>query len=126
MTERTTSITQVGTVGVPATDQDRTLAFYTDALGFEKVRDVPFGNGLRWIEVVPSGGGTSIAITPLGEASVGVDTGIRLTTDDAEADHAALLARGVDVDDVLRYPGVPPMFSLRDPDRNTLYIVQRM
>jgi catechol 2,3-dioxygenase-like lactoylglutathione lyase family enzyme len=126
MTERTTSITQVGTVGVPATDQDRTLAFYTDVLGFEKVRDVPFGNGLRWIEVLPSGGGTTIAITPIGEASVGVDTGIRLTTDDAEADHAALLAHGVDVDDVLRYPGVPPMFSLRDPDRNTLYIVQRM
>ena len=111
---------------MPATDQDRTLAFYADALGFEKVRDVPFGNGLRWIEVAPSGGGTSIAITPLGEASVGVDTGIRLTTDDAEADHAALLDKGIDVDDVLRYPGVPPMFSLRDPDRNTLYVVQRM
>ena len=126
MSQRTTSITGVGTVGVPATDQVRTLAFYTDALGFEKVRDVPFGNGLRWIEVAPSGDGTSIAITPLGEASVGVDTGIRLTTDDAEADHAVLLAKGIDVDDVLRYPGVPPMFSLRDPDRNTLYIVQRM
>ena len=50
-----------------------------------------------------------------------------LETDDAEADHEALKAAGADVDaDVLRYPGVPPMFTLRDPDGNTLYIVQRM
>ena len=85
-----TSIIQVGTVGVPATDQDRTLAFYTDVLGLEKVRDLPFGQGQRWIEVMPAGGGTSIAITPVGTSPVGVDTGIRLTRDDADADHAAL------------------------------------
>ena len=126
MSHHATSITQVGTVGVPATDQDRTLAFYTDVLGFDKVRDVPFGDQ-RWIEVAPSGGGTTVAITPLGESSVGIDTGIRLTTDDAEADHAAMRGHGVDVDpEILRYPGVPPMFSFRDPDGNTLYIVQRM
>ena len=122
-----TSIIQVGTVGVPATNQDRTLAFYTDVLGFEKVRDLPFGQGQRWIEVMPAGGGTSIAITPVGTSPVGVDTGIRLTTDDADADHAALRSHDVDVDaEILRYPGVPPMFTLRDPDGNTLYIVQRM
>ena len=122
-----TAITQVGTVGVPSHDQERALAFYVDMLGFQKVRDVPFGQGQRWIEVAPSGGTTTIAITPPGDAPVGVDTGIRLTTDDAEADHAALKAHGVDVDpEILRYPGVPPMFSLRDPDGNRLYIVQRM
>ena len=56
-----------------------------------------------------------------------MDTGIRLTTDDAAADHAALAAKDVDVDaEILRYPGVPPMFSLRDPDGNTLYVVERM
>jgi catechol 2,3-dioxygenase-like lactoylglutathione lyase family enzyme len=126
MTPRTTSITQVGTVAVPATDQDRSLAFYTDILGLEKVRDVPFGNG-RWIEVVPPGGVTTIAIAPQGSSPIGVDTGIRLTTEDAEGDHDALLANAVDVDaEILRYPGVPPMFTLRDPDGNTLYIVQRM
>jgi hypothetical protein len=29
------------------------------------------------------------------------------------------------VDDVLRFPGVPPMFSFRDPDGNTLYVVEQ-
>ena len=127
MTRTATRITQIATVAVPATDQERSLAFYTDVLGFEKTRDAPFGSGQRWIEVTPPGGGTTIAIPPLGESLVGVDTGIRLTTDDAEADHAALLAHGVDVDaEILRFPGVPPMFALRDPDGNKLYIVGRM
>jgi catechol 2,3-dioxygenase-like lactoylglutathione lyase family enzyme len=125
--DRPTSITHVGTVAVPAADQERSLAFYTDVLGFETVRDVPFGPGQRWIEVAPPGGGTTIAIPPRGDASVGVDTGIRFATDDAAADHAALRGSGVDVDaEILRYPGVPPMFTLRDPDGNTLYVVERM
>jgi lactoylglutathione lyase len=39
--------------------------------------------------------------------------------------HAHLVATGADVDpEVLRYPGVPPMFSFRDPDGNTLYVVE--
>jgi catechol 2,3-dioxygenase-like lactoylglutathione lyase family enzyme len=127
MTTRTTSITQVGTIAVPTVDQDRSLAFYTGVLGFEITRDVPFGDGQRWIEVAPPAAGTTIALAPQGSSPVGVDTGIRLTTDDAEGDHAALVARAVDVDEeILRYPGVPPMFTLRDPDGNTLYIVQRM
>jgi catechol 2,3-dioxygenase-like lactoylglutathione lyase family enzyme len=122
-----THITQVGTVGVPVTDQERAAAFYVDTLGFEKRLDVPFGDGDRWIEVAPPGSATTIALAPRrpGELS-GTDTGIRLTTEDADADHADLGARGVDADpEVLRWPGVPPMFSFRDPDGNTLYIVER-
>ena len=127
MKQRTTSITQVRTVAVPTTDQERSLAFYTDVLGFEKTLDAPFGPGQRWIEVTPPGGGTTIALPPLGDAHPGIDTGIRLETGDAQADHEALKAAGANVDaDVLRYPGVPPMFTFRDPDGNTLYVVERM
>jgi catechol 2,3-dioxygenase-like lactoylglutathione lyase family enzyme len=120
-------ITQVGTVGVPASDQDRALAFYRDSLGCEVRMDGSFGPGMRWIEVAPPGADTTLALmpTPPGGA-IGVDTGIRLSTSDAEADHADLKARGVDVDEeILRWEGVPPMFSFRDPDGNTLYIVER-
>jgi catechol 2,3-dioxygenase-like lactoylglutathione lyase family enzyme len=127
MKQRTTSITQVRTIAVPTTDQARSLAFYTDVLGFEKTLDAPFGPGQRWIEVTPPGGGATIALPPRGDAPTGIDTGIRLETDDAEADHETLKAAGANVDaEVLRYPGVPPMFAFRDPDGNTLYIVQRM
>jgi hypothetical protein len=83
--------------------------------------------GQRWIEVGPAGSLTTIALPPLGDAPSGVDTGIRLRTDSAADDHALLKAAGVDVDsELLQWPGVPPMFSLRDPDGNTLYVVERM
>jgi hypothetical protein len=39
--------------------------------------------------------------------------GIRFTTDDAEAAHATLQAAGGGTDEILRWPGVPPMFGLR-------------
>lgn len=116
-------VTHLRTVGIPVSDQDRALEFYVDALGFEKRLDVPFGEGRRWVEVAPPGAETTIALmaTPAG-APIGIDTNLRLATDDAEADHAALLSRGVDVDaEIIPYP--VPMFTLRDPDGNRLIIV---
>jgi catechol 2,3-dioxygenase-like lactoylglutathione lyase family enzyme len=116
---RTTRITGVGTVGVPVTDQDRALEFYVDKLGFETRRDIPFGDG-RWIEVAPPGSPTTIALVP-----AGIPAGIRLTTQDADTDHADLRAHGVDADpEVMRMPDAPPMFALRDPDGNSLILVE--
>jgi hypothetical protein len=67
----------------------------------------------------------TIALAPPGGTSnAGRDTGIRLSTADAVAEHDRLRATGVDVDEVLRFPGVPPMFSFRDPDGNQLYVVE--
>jgi predicted enzyme related to lactoylglutathione lyase len=127
MKPRITSISQIRTVAIPAADQERSVAFYTDVLGFEKTLDAPFGPGQRWIELSPPGGGATLAIPPLGESKPGVDTGIRFETADAEADHGALKAAGADVDaEILRVPGVPPMFTFRDPDGNRLYVVERM
>ena len=119
-----THIRHVGTVAVPVNDADRAIEFYVGTLGLEKRRDVPFGEGSRWVEVAPAGATTTIALAPPGETVTGVDTGIRLATDDCAADHRDLLDRGADVDEIKNWPGVPPMFSLRDPDGNTLYIVE--
>lgn len=123
----TTRITELANVAVPVTDQERAVGFYVGTLGFEVRIDAEFGEGQRWIEVAPAGATTTIAIPPNGGVPTGVDTGIRLRTDSAADDHAALAAAGVDVDaEIMQWPGVPPMFSLRDPDGNTLYIVERM
>jgi hypothetical protein len=54
-----------------------------------------------------------------------VETGIRLITLDADADNARLKSRGIDAGEVLRWPGVPPMFAFRDPDGNGLEIIER-
>jgi catechol 2,3-dioxygenase-like lactoylglutathione lyase family enzyme len=116
---RTTQITAVGSIGVPVTDQDRALEFYVGQLGFEKLRDLPFGDG-RWIEVAPPGAATTIALVP-----ASIPAGIRLWTQDADADHATLRAGGADVDpEVMRVEMAPPMFALRDPDGNSLILVE--
>jgi len=124
MSNERTRIHGVHTVAVPVADQNRALAFYVDTLGFETRRDVPMGDTGRWIEVAPPGAVTTIALVPASDASpAGQATGIRLASGDAQADHAALVARGVDADDLLRWPDVPTMFEFRDPDGNGLVVV---
>src|SRR5262245_38477218 len=111
------NVTQVGRVAVSVADTDRALDFYVGTLGFEKVVDLPMGPGMRWVEVAVRGTPTTIALAPPpeGKTAGGSETGIILDTTDVDADHAALKAAGVDVDDeISRYGGsVPPMFWLR-------------
>jgi predicted enzyme related to lactoylglutathione lyase len=123
-----TRISKIGTVVVPVTDQDRAIAFYVETLGFEKRTDVPFGDGYRWVEVAPADAVTTIAIVPPppGSPAGSTETGIGLNTDDIDADHAELKARGVDVDAEVSRMGdpVPPLFWFRDPDGNRLMVVE--
>jgi catechol 2,3-dioxygenase-like lactoylglutathione lyase family enzyme len=127
-TQTDTRIGGVGTVIVPVTDQDAALEFYTQKLGFEVRGDTPFGDGMRWIEVAPPGAVTTVAIVPPRETDpVGIEMPVALSTDDADAAHAALKERGVDVDEEVSRMGdpVPPMFWFRDQDGNSLFIVER-
>jgi lactoylglutathione lyase len=120
-----TFITDVVTIGVPVTDQDRALEFYRDKLGFEMRRDAPLPQAGRWIEVAPPGAKITLALVPSTEGvPAGVQTGIRLATGDAVALHADLEASTVDVGELLRWPGIPPMFAFRDQDGNSLTIVE--
>jgi len=127
-TETRTHITQVGTVIVPVSDQDRALEFYVEKLGFEKRTDAPFGEGERWVDVAPPGAATTIALVPPREGDpTGIETRVGFTTEDADADHADLRARGVDVDEAVMRMGdpVPPMFFFRDPDGNRFLVIER-
>ena len=121
-------ISKVGRVALSVADTDRAIDFYVGTLGFEKVVDEPMGPDMRWVEVAIPGAETTIALAPppQGKEAGGSETGICLDTSDVDAAHAALKEAGADVDDeVSRYGGpVPPMFWLRDPDGNSLIVVQ--
>ncbi len=120
-----THITQVGTVGIPVADQDRALEYYRDTLGFEVRMDVRAPQMGRWLEVAPPGSTASVALVAArADLPAGVDTGIRLTTEDAAADREALVAAGANVASEL-IPEPVPMFVLADPDGNRLYVVER-
>ena len=122
---QSTTIADVRTIGINVANQDDAVAFYVTTLGFEKRLDAPISPTMRWIEVAPPGAGTSIALQAAdGATDMGVDTGIRFTVPDAEAEHAAMQARGVNVGELLRWDGVPPMYSFDDPDGNRFYLVE--
>jgi catechol 2,3-dioxygenase-like lactoylglutathione lyase family enzyme len=121
------AISSVGRVMIPVADQDQAIAFYTEKLGFQLTADTPFGEGERWVEVTPPGGGASLALVPpRGEYQTGRMTGVALDTSDAAAVQAQLKDQGVDVDaETMGGDGtVPMLFFLRDLDGNTLMIVQ--
>ncbi|GIK77690.1 MAG: glyoxalase [Actinomycetes bacterium] len=126
--ETTRALSRIANVIVPVADQELELRFYTETLGLEKRADVPFGNGDRWIEVAPAGAETAIALCPPGPGGEagGKHTGITLQTGDIEACHAELGERGADVDAEISRMGdpVPPLFWLRDPEGNSLIVVE--
>jgi catechol 2,3-dioxygenase-like lactoylglutathione lyase family enzyme len=119
-----THIGDVVGVAVRVADQERAVDFYVRTLGFEVRRDIPMGSGGRWVQVARPGAKIPLALVAGEGASTGVDTGITFATTDAQADHAALSALGVDVDELLCWPGVPAMFIFRDPDGNQLKIME--
>ncbi len=128
MSATASKIGAIGLVSVPSTDQDRSIEFY-ESLGFEKRTDIPFGEKYRWVEVYPPSGPTGIALAPPmeGGPTGGVQTGIILNTDDIDGAHGHLRSLGVDVDAEVARMGdpVPPMFWFRDPDGNSLLIVEQ-
>lgn len=118
----THTFSTIRTVAVPVTDQDRSTALFAQ-LGFRVSMDTELQPGFRWIELCLPDGETSLALVTTGpELPTGIDTGIRLVTDDARAAHESVAAGGLDAGDVLDWPGVPLMFSFVDLDGNRFYV----
>ena len=118
------TFTGLPTVAIPVTDPDRTKALL-ESLGLECRIDTFLQEGFRWIEMVPPGTPTSIALVSSGdELPVGIDTGIRLVTPDAQAAHSKLSNLGLSVGELLDWETAPLMFSFLDPDGNRLYVTQ--
>ena len=120
----TTTISDVRTISVNVSDQDDALRFYVDMLGFEKQFDAPVTDTMRWITVAAPGAATSIALLGTDPEKAGTDTGIRFVVPDAAAEHASMHDRGIRVGELLLWDGVPPMFTIDDPDGNRFYVVE--
>jgi predicted enzyme related to lactoylglutathione lyase len=91
-------ITHVKFVSIPTTDQDRALAFYTEALGFKVVTDQPFDGTQRWIELRIAGSDTRFVLFGMGDEAMmkpGGHFNGALACDNLDRTHEELTARGV-------------------------------
>jgi catechol 2,3-dioxygenase-like lactoylglutathione lyase family enzyme len=83
---------------IPVTDVDRAVTFYGETLGWSVDHDHVVSPELRFVQVTPPGSACSIAfglgLLPVGTAPL---PGLQVVTDDADAAHADLAARGIDV-----------------------------
>jgi len=57
-------ISHIGTVAVYVADQEAALRFWIDRVGFELKADRPMTDTVRWLEVGPPGGDSSLVIYP--------------------------------------------------------------
>jgi catechol 2,3-dioxygenase-like lactoylglutathione lyase family enzyme len=108
-------------------DQDRSIDFYTDKLGWELRSDDPYGEDgeTRWVEVAPPGSKARLALNLPMEGDTG-GSSIAVETSNAGTEHRRLSEiGGIDLDpELFAPPGAPVMFMLRDPDGNTVVVVE--
>ena len=88
-------------ITIPVADVDRAKAFYVDKCGFNADHDHTVSDEIRFVQITPPGSACSIAFGKgLTEAEPGSVKGLQVVVDDADAAHADLSGRGVQVSDV--------------------------
>lgn len=110
-------------------DQDRSLRFYLDQLGFNLVADARFEDGGRWISVSPPDGSAVFAlVTPNPGAEqyelIGRSREVGFITEDVAATYEEWLERGVR----FHHPPLIPLWgglftTFEDPDGNSFSLV---
>ena len=121
---------------VPIDDYDKALEFYTETLGFVKKRDIPLGEGARWLTVVSpeEQDGTELLLEPNADypalkalKKALVKDGIPYTAfqvDDIQKEYARLLALGVEVTMEPTAMGMPTVAVLDDTCGNLIQIYE--
>lgn len=123
-------------VAILVRDYDEAIAWYTERLGFAPIEDTDLGGGKRWVRVAPRGsagaGGTCFllakAATPEQASRIGDQGGGRvflfLSTDDFDADHAAMTSRGVEFEGAPRSEPYGKVAVFRDLHGNRWDLVE--
>ena len=112
-------------VTIYVSDQERSLRFFVDQLGFSLVSDVRFASGNRWVEVGPPDGTAILALAlPIPglneDRFVGNSGMVTFLTENVEAKYREWSKRGVQFPIPPQTPSWGGMFCrFIDPDGNT-------
>ena len=116
-------------VNVFVRDQERSLRFFVDQLGFELEMDVRFTSGNRWIQVSPPDGTASLALMlprpgTEDENFVGRSGGVSFVTEDVFGKYKEWSERGVKFAIPPQTPAWGGVFCrFEDPDGNPFMLV---
>jgi catechol 2,3-dioxygenase-like lactoylglutathione lyase family enzyme len=119
------AVQDVKVISVPVSDQEQAKAFYVDKLGFALSRDDDSVPGIRWIQVTPEAGGTSLTLVTWFETMpAGSLQGLVLGTSDLQGDCDAFAAKGVEFEQPLQEQPWGTEAVIRDPDGNRIVLQQ--
>jgi predicted enzyme related to lactoylglutathione lyase len=112
-------------VPLPVSDVEQSIRFYVDTVGFNLDHDIQPGNGMRIVQLTPSGSACSIVFgTGMGDGPEGrTVTGLHLVVDDVAAARDELTHNGASVSDIVDMGGVKYAY-FSDPDGNSWALQQ--
>jgi catechol 2,3-dioxygenase-like lactoylglutathione lyase family enzyme len=127
ITEEKEMIRGIKFAGVPISDQDRALKFYTEKLGFRVMTDQPFSEKQRWIELGIPGAETGIVLfTPEGhENRIGTFANLSFWSEDVFATYDQLKSKGVEFVKPPKKEDWGTAAIFKDPDGNQFVISSR-
>ncbi|HEY0807036.1 MAG TPA: glyoxalase superfamily protein [Pseudonocardiaceae bacterium] len=109
---------------IPVSDVDRAKDFYVNKIGFHADHDQTVSEEIRFVQLTPPGSACSIAFGKgITEAKPGSVEGMLMVIADADAAHAELVGRGVEVSDVKDLPWGRFVY-FADPDGNSWSLQQ--
>lgn len=109
-------------------DQERSMRFFVEQLGFRLLQDVRFASGNRWIEVAPPDGTASLTLVLPAkggdeESLVGHFDAVTFLVEDVEAKYVEWSKRGVRFTLPLQRPAFGGVFCrFEDPDGNAFVL----
>jgi catechol 2,3-dioxygenase-like lactoylglutathione lyase family enzyme len=114
-------------IAIPVRNQDASLKFYTEALGFKVVTDQPYTEKQRWIELAIPGCPTGLALfTPDGqEDRIGQFQSIAFWCDDVHATAKVLKSKGVQFSKEPKTEEWGTSSVFKDPDGNQFALSSR-
>ena len=117
------AITQIQLFSVPVSDQDRSRDFYRDVLGFQVLGDRQLTPEMRWIQLAPPRGDTSITlVTWFPTMQPGDLKGIVVETDDLDGDVTRLTEAGVTFTSGIDEQPWGRFATFDDPDGNGIVL----
>jgi catechol 2,3-dioxygenase-like lactoylglutathione lyase family enzyme len=114
-------------VSIPVRDQDATLKFFTDKLGFKVATDQPFNEKQRWIELMIPGAETGLVLfTPPGqEERIGGFQPLSFWCDDVFATAKIMKSKGVEFEADPKKESWGTSAIFKDPDGNKFVLSSR-